>query len=252
MNPTFETKVEYLILTKVVGTLDYMSLKIIKDELKANAASIHSNLGGGTQGHLGLVMPPIEYADVSGTPYVRHLLPIAPVIPQGTTQHVATRLREDYKDELRLFQEMTALEKYLIKLISHAIPSIFLKPFRNRSSNAITTDIPTILTTLFADHGQIPEEELLMEENNLRAKVFDIVQPLIILFNEVEDLKELALASNNPYSDSQILKIGIKLIKNMCDFDKDLRTWYDLPIVDQTWIRFKAHFTQAQTSLRRV
>ena len=96
------------------------------------------------------------------------------------------------------------------------------------------------------------EEELLMEENNLRANVFDIVQPLIILFNKVEDLKELALASNNPYSDSQILKIGIKLIKNMCDFDKDLQTWYDLPIGDQTWIRFKGHFTQAQTSLRRV
>ena len=194
--PNFETKVEYPILTKATGSLDYTSLKIIKDELKANAASIDSILGGGMHRHLGLVMNPTEYALVSATPYVRHPLPNVPVIAAARTQHEATRLREEYKDDLKLFQEIVALEKYLMKLLSHAVPAIFLKPFRSRNSNAITQDIPTILTTLFNDHGQVPEEELLTEENNLRAKVFDIAQPIIVLYNEVEDLQELALASN--------------------------------------------------------
>ena len=252
MNATFEAKVEYPILTKVTGTLDYMSLKIIKDELKANAASINSDLGGGTHGHLGLVMDPIEYALISNVPYDRLTQPPPLIIAPGTTQYNATREREDHKEAVRLYREMIALEKYLTKLISHAIPSTFLKSFRNRSSNAITTTIPIILSALFQTYGLIPEEELLTKENNLRAKVFDIVEPLIILYNEVEDLQELAVAAQNPYSDPQIINLGIKLIKNMCDFEKGLTTWYDLPLADQTWIRFKTHFNTAQNSLRRV
>lgn len=60
--PNFETKVEYPVLTKAAGLLDYMSLKIIKDKLKANASSIDSILGRGMHEHLGLVMNPMEYA----------------------------------------------------------------------------------------------------------------------------------------------------------------------------------------------
>lgn len=146
---------------------------------------------------------------------------------------------------------MVALKKYLFKLLSHAIPAIFLKPFHRRNSNAINQNIPTILQTLFNDHGQVPEEELLTEENILQEKVFDIPQPKIVLFNEVEDLQELALATNNPYSDAQILKTGIKLMQNMCNYNKDLRSWYNLPIADQTWIQFKAHFMQTQTLLQK-
>ena len=68
MNLDVENKFEYPILTKVHRILDYASLKIIKDELKANATSIHSKLGGGADGHLGLVMDPIEYVLISQIP----------------------------------------------------------------------------------------------------------------------------------------------------------------------------------------
>lgn len=95
MNITFKIKVEYPVLTKVVGELDYVSLKIIRDELKANTASIHSNLGGGTEGHLGLVIHPIEYSFVSATTYAQHILPIPPVIAPCAMQHEATHLYED-------------------------------------------------------------------------------------------------------------------------------------------------------------
>ena len=38
----------------------------------------------------------------------------------------------------------------------------------------------------------------------------------------------------------------------MCNLEKGLTTWYNLPLADQTWIRFKTHFNTAQNSLRRV
>ena len=40
------TNFEYPNLTKISGQPDYELLKLIKDELKANAGSVPSNLGG--------------------------------------------------------------------------------------------------------------------------------------------------------------------------------------------------------------
>ena len=48
-------------LTKIVGEPTHTSLTILINELKANAQSVHSNLGGGVYGHLGLVLSPVDY-----------------------------------------------------------------------------------------------------------------------------------------------------------------------------------------------
>ena len=70
MTGSVEDKFEYPVLTKVIGTLKYSSLKTIKDELKTNAACIHSELGGGQNGHLGLVLTHTEYTNVNGQQYI--------------------------------------------------------------------------------------------------------------------------------------------------------------------------------------
>ena len=61
---------EYPTLSKVQGNPSYESLQKINDELKTNASSVPCDLGGGANGHLGLVLTPVEYAFVSSTAYV--------------------------------------------------------------------------------------------------------------------------------------------------------------------------------------
>ena len=63
------TYVQFKEFTKVHGTPTYETLQKIKDQLKANAASVTSNLGGGANGHLGLVLTPAEYKNISDIPY---------------------------------------------------------------------------------------------------------------------------------------------------------------------------------------
>ena len=65
------TYFEFPSLTRIHGKPTYASLKIIKDELFANATAVTSDLGGGAHGHLGLVLTPAEYVAVSAVPYVR-------------------------------------------------------------------------------------------------------------------------------------------------------------------------------------
>ena len=56
---TFQDQFEYPVLTKILGPLDYSTLKRLKDELETNVSSIHSDLGGGINGHIGLILSPI-------------------------------------------------------------------------------------------------------------------------------------------------------------------------------------------------
>lgn len=89
----FEDKFEYSVLTKVHGDLTYAALKRIEDEIKCNAAAVHSELKGGAHGHLGLVLSATAYALVLSIPYLCHLNPPPLIIPPTTMNHHATRLQ---------------------------------------------------------------------------------------------------------------------------------------------------------------
>ena len=86
----------------------------------------------------------------------------------------------------------------------------------------------------------------------MRSKVFEITEPLVILFNEMDNLQELATAARLPFTDAQFVNLGIRLIKNMNDFDKGLTEWFDLPTVKKTYIKFKDHFMNVQSSLQQI
>ena len=84
---------EFPQLDKVHGEPSYTALKRLKKQLKANAITVVSDLGGGHYGHLGLVLTPAEYQLISNVPYERPVHPGPLVIPHRSTQaqiHVRT------------------------------------------------------------------------------------------------------------------------------------------------------------------
>ena len=105
------TYFEYKTLTKIHGEPTFESIKKIKDELKANAMAVNSELGGGRHGHSGLVLAAEEYRRISNTPYRRPQDPGELNIPENTTQHEATRLRNEHKEAIKLLRETIDLEK---------------------------------------------------------------------------------------------------------------------------------------------
>ena len=60
-----ETHFEFKELTKIHGEPTYETIKTLHNQLKANASLVPSGLGGGTFGHLGLVITPAQYALIS-------------------------------------------------------------------------------------------------------------------------------------------------------------------------------------------
>ena len=126
------TYFEYQTLTRIHGQPGHPSLKIIKDEIKANISSVTSDLGGGASGNLWLILTQPEYAFVSATNYVRPVHQGPLVIPPAASQHESTRLRENYKEAIRLYQEMIAVKK-CHKIIRSSFARILLTWFQKYS-----------------------------------------------------------------------------------------------------------------------
>ena len=57
-------------LTKIHGEPTFDSIKTLHNELKTNSQTVPSNLGGGTHGHLGLVLNHQQYALLSDASFI--------------------------------------------------------------------------------------------------------------------------------------------------------------------------------------
>ena len=87
---------ELPVIEKIHGESSYESLKNLKKQLKTNALSLSSDLGGGEHGHLGLVLTPEEY------PFFvdEYELPAQPGslnIPDNTPHIAALTMRYNHK-----------------------------------------------------------------------------------------------------------------------------------------------------------
>jgi hypothetical protein len=75
---------------KIHGDPNYESLAKLEKEVKANGKSVPSTLGGGNQGHLGLVSSALAYErSAPGTPFVRPALPVLPDLTVLTGPEIA-------------------------------------------------------------------------------------------------------------------------------------------------------------------
>ena len=141
------------ILTPIRGEPTFETLRVLRDEIKANSGDVATILGGGNFGYLGLVLSPAEYARVSPeTPFVRPTNPPPLVIPQNTTQHAATRMREDHTEELRQFRECEDVEAALKKQIVAAIEDKYTKFYRNRYTQRVQGTVAAFLTSALWFH----------------------------------------------------------------------------------------------------
>jgi len=159
---------EYTTLTKIHGTLTYKTLQELKNQLKANAATFTSDLGGGANGHLGLVCTAAEYVNINATAYIVPEHPGILNIPALTPQNAATRLCINHTDLLRACRESIDAQKSLTKQITQAIEPNYLNTLRNWTTNAINTGIQNILAHLMRCYGTVEADILSDKEQQVR------------------------------------------------------------------------------------
>ena len=93
-------------LTKIIGIPTYDALHLLHNEIKSNAISVHSNIGGVQHGYLGLVVSPTACTLLSNSPFVPPIHPGILAIPVVVTCHAQDELKRQYDENIQLFHEM--------------------------------------------------------------------------------------------------------------------------------------------------
>ena len=83
-----ETLFEYPDLTPINGEPNYEALRVLFNQLKANARSVHTTLGRGQLGHLVLVLAVQQHSLLSNQPYHKPPRPPPLVIPAYQLPHI--------------------------------------------------------------------------------------------------------------------------------------------------------------------
>ena len=155
-------------------------------------------------------------------------------------------------EQKRQYYECKNVEKALQRHIQDAIEDKYLEAMVNEDTQLIHEDIPMVLAYLFETYGKIPSEEVKQKEADICALIFHPADPMILLYNPIEKLRNMGESALIPYSENQLLDIGLTVLRNTRDFERALGDWEALPLDQKTWLKFKQHFMAAQQQLKAI
>ena len=232
---TFPTQV-----TPIVGEPTYATLKTLKDQLKANAASVPTTLGGGNHGYLGLNLSPATYATISPTAFIEPAYPGQhPAITGGTsaanTSAIIRRHTEDTRQWRKFKNVSTALKNQLLS----AVEDIYVRALRDRHVGYMNQSIRNLLTHLFENYGNITQLELEDNDTKMRS-LWDPNSPFDCLVQQLEDGQDYADDSGQPYTTDQLLRIAYTLVFKTGLYFEDCKARNAKPNNEKTWTNFKA------------
>ena len=247
-----DTYFQHKVLTRVHGQPHYESLKILLDELKANASSVPSTLGGGAYGHLGLLLTATRYATLSPTPFTvpNNPGPFAP--PAAGTGPQIEAAKDVWRDEKTTFELCQATEKALIAQVVDAVDATYLAALRNADTSRYGDSIRLLVEHLFSTYGKITPQQIKIREGQVFNMSFNMNLPVDAVFNAVDDLYELSDHAQMPMTYDQCINLAYMVFARQPVLLHDLRSWNRKEPADKTWTNLKSHMREAQNDLRSL
>lgn len=228
-------------LSKIVGTPTYETIKILNEEISANAVTI-SNDSGGIYGYLALTIPAAIYSTVTATPFVAPHAPANPDLTGLTGPQISARNRQFDRNKAT-FNDYTSLQLALKKQLIAAVEPIYLRAIRDKYVGFGNLTILEMLTHLYSSYAKITPADL--EKNDARMKApYDANDPPELLIQQVQDGVDYAAHADCPYSPEQVVTIAYNLVNQTGIFDQDLKDWRARPGHTKTWPDFKVFFIE--------
>jgi hypothetical protein len=245
-----DTYFQHKVLTRIHGKPTYESLQTVLTELKANASSVPSTLGGGNNGHLGLLLSNARYTALANT--IAWVSPNNPgpfLPPDAGTGPQIEAAKDVWKDRKQTFELNQATEKALIAQVVETIDPIYLRALLNRATGQYSNSIHALLAHLFTTYGKITPQQVKAKEMEIYNMHYDISQPVDTVFNCIDDLSELADHARSPMSAQQMIDLAYVIFAKQPILQQDLRLWNRRPLAERTWANMMTHLRDAQTDL---
>jgi len=237
-------------LPKIDGEPTYATINILTKCVYGNAATLPTTLGRGNLGHIGFVMRPGLYATISPVPFVMPPNPgPAAVIPHGTATAAREQMRDDHKEERRIYDNIVNCDNACKKQVLNAVDETYTIELNNRYTGYFGVTTRDILDHLLLNHGKITSTDLKTNQDTFQAAM-DPSQPIAIYFKAIDDCIEYADDANTPYSREQIVNTVYLGVFSSGFYNEACKEWQRKPEVDKTWLNFKTFFGREYRDLR--
>jgi hypothetical protein len=227
-------------LPRLSGEPTFEDIEISRQHLNQKCTNIQSYDGGGNQGHLGLVMTPVEHLmQITGVAcYTRPPNPGATAdIPDAATPVAAQNLIHAHAENMRAYRLANTVDNACCKAILDAFDDKFLAARADpivRYANETAISLITHLKECFAF---IPSIELVASYERM-CQSYDPIRPIEDLFKKMQDGCSYAQAGQQPYGTQQIINIAYALIFNTGVYGDACKEWEKYNILDKNWENF--------------
>ena len=242
-------------LTPVEDVPDYEAIRKAYQECIANASSVTTTLGGGEQGHKGLIMTEGSYVKAFGATYARPKAPSKLDISSLTDPIRILKAKEDHQLQLDECQFVDALERTIFAQLQAAFKPKILQPKIDRNTGLIKVTIPQLFQYLFKTYGNITAQGLVNEKQALLNHTYAHSDPLDLVFELIECYCDKAATFGCPETEEQKMHMATIILMNANIFADGLQEWNKKEDLLKTWdtfqdffIDYQEHYKEARSS----
>jgi hypothetical protein len=173
----------HLVLPTVQGEPDYQTIHATRKSLQANSRAIDIHMGGGTMGHLGLIISDASYAMIAPTTDAGPTLCISPQAPwrapantDGTSTHISAA-RHIWEEDVQTYRTYTSVQQALKKQIISVFEPMYLEVLNDNMVGFANISARDMLDHLFSTYGNITAVDIEINFENMR-RAWDPQQPV--------------------------------------------------------------------------
>jgi hypothetical protein len=232
------------------GEPDYASISMMVQLLYSNAATLTTTLGGGQNGHIGIIMPATLYATLSNTLYTAPPDPGAvPTHAVNATAAVRETDRLNHKAAQKLFDHHNNMNDALKTQIIDAVTDTYLGELRNRYTGYMGVTPRDLIDHLLERYGRITASDIANCRTQMEAPM-DTTRPIDVYFQTIDDCVQFATDGKVPFTASQIVQTAYHAISKSGLYNDACKEWRRKPAANRTWVAFKPFFATEYNDLK--
>jgi hypothetical protein len=249
------------ILPTVEGEPDYQTIHATIKFLQANSPAIDTHLGGGTLGHLCLIISDVSYSIIApptaGEPILWET-PNPPGRAPATTDGTAAQIsaaRHVWEEDVQTYRTYTFVQQALKKQIISVFEPMYLDILNDNMVGYANISARDMLDHLFETYGNITAVVLEINFEHMR-RAWDPHQPVETLFKQIPDCADYSQAGGVPIGHSQQINVGYAtnicnraLHERLSPLEQEISRWKNL---DSLQIPLRSRSPSAQANAGRI
>jgi hypothetical protein len=183
------------IITTVQGEPDYQTIHATRKFLQANSRAIDTHLGGGTLGHLGLIISDASYAMIAPPTAEEPIFWVSPNAPgrapatmDGTAAQIIAA-RHIWEEDVQTYGTCTSVQQALKKQIISVFEPMYLDILNDNMVGYANISARGMLDHLFETYGNITAVDLEINFEHMR-RAWDPHQPMETLFKQIQNFAD--------------------------------------------------------------